>query len=311
MPTITVKLLSRPDTDVSVSSFSITVRQLKEECEKVVEIPSEEQRIVFAGKILKDEDKLETYGIQEGVSIHIVRSKRSKPEPAPSATSTTNQPRTGNETNRTETQPSTNPYSAFSSSVLPEAAQGMGGMSGIGGMGGLNGLGGMGGMNGLGGMGGFGTPEQMQQTLSNPMVREMMRQMLPTFAQSNPMLANLPPELLQQQMDLMLSNPELMRLAMQNSPYLGGMGGANGVNPMGGNITNGTQGLPNTGLPNNAFQPNNFITPPLQGDPREIYRQQLQEMREMGFPNEEANIIALQQAQGNISFAVDRLLNGH
>lgn len=59
----------------------------------------------------------------------------------------------------------------------------------------------------------------------------------------------------------------------------------------------------------NSPQSFSFAPPPVQGDPREVYRQQLQEMREMGFPSEEANLIALQQAQGNVSFAVDRLLN--
>lgn len=62
--------------------------------------------------------------------------------------------------------------------------------------------------------------------------------------------------------------------------------------------------------PTGGFNPAWFAPPPPppQGNPREIYREQLQQLREMGFPNEDANIAALQQAQGNVQFALERLL---
>lgn len=44
-------------------------------------------------------------------------------------------------------------------------------------------------------------------------------------------------------------------------------------------------------------------------DPEEAYREQLQQLRDMGFINTEANIAALQATGGNVNAAVERLLN--
>jgi ubiquilin len=56
-----------------------------------------------------------------------------------------------------------------------------------------------------------------------------------------------------------------------------------------------------------AMPPNFFGAPPV-GNPREVYAAQLQQLKDMGFPNESANLAALQQSQGNIDFAIERLL---
>jgi ubiquilin len=44
-------------------------------------------------------------------------------------------------------------------------------------------------------------------------------------------------------------------------------------------------------------------------DPEELYRTQLQQLRDMGFINTEANIAALRATGGNVNAAVERLLN--
>jgi ubiquilin len=44
-------------------------------------------------------------------------------------------------------------------------------------------------------------------------------------------------------------------------------------------------------------------------DPQEAYRDQLQQLRDMGFINTEANLAALQATGGNVNAAVERLLN--
>jgi ubiquilin len=49
-----------------------------------------------------------------------------------------------------------------------------------------------------------------------------------------------------------------------------------------------------------------FGPPP--ANSRELYATQLQQMRDMGFPNDDANIVALHQCGGNVSMAIDRLL---
>jgi ubiquilin len=43
-------------------------------------------------------------------------------------------------------------------------------------------------------------------------------------------------------------------------------------------------------------------------NPRELYRAQLQQMRDMGFVNEEANLAALQAVGGSVDLAVEYLL---
>jgi ubiquilin len=59
------------------------------------------------------------------------------------------------------------------------------------------------------------------------------------------------------------------------------------------------------GLPTPAA--NLFAAGPV-GNPREVYAAQLQQLKDMGFPNESANLAALQQSQGNLDFAIERLL---
>lgn len=44
-------------------------------------------------------------------------------------------------------------------------------------------------------------------------------------------------------------------------------------------------------------------------DPQEAFREQLQQLRDMGFINTEANLAALQATGGNVNAAVERLLN--
>ncbi len=44
-------------------------------------------------------------------------------------------------------------------------------------------------------------------------------------------------------------------------------------------------------------------------DYKEKYKDQLAQMKDMGFVNEETNIQVLKQCSGNVQFAVERLLN--
>ena len=62
--------------------------ELKSEISKQKEIPEDQQRIIFAGKILKDEDTLDGCNIKDGCTIHLVRSGMKKEvKPAPSTPS--------------------------------------------------------------------------------------------------------------------------------------------------------------------------------------------------------------------------------
>ena len=259
---------------------------------------------------------------------------------------------------------------------------GFGGMGGgFGGMG--SGFGGMGG--GFGGMGGM-DPNTMAEMLQNPMVQQMMTQMMsnPEYVQqminSNPMLQQMmnanpqmrnmmaDPQFLQQ-----LANPQTIQAALQMGAAGGGFGGMGGMgggfNPFGfgagattggsttaatgasaGNGSTGTAtagtgtaaagpdwgslnnmfsqmmgggaatGAANTGSTTTSnggnamgggFNPFAFAPPQqqfVQIPPEERFRTQLEQLREMGFYDPQANINALIATNGNVNAALERLL---
>lgn len=303
-----IKLSDGSEHNVDVNDFTITVLQFKEECEKVISIPASELRVVFRGKIFQDTKTLESYGVKEGSALHIVKNRAhvappaETTPPAPQANSVpqVSQSNTPSQAPQVELP---NPYSALS---------GVLGNSSV-----PNGMGNL--MNGNPGLGNLFESEYFRQSLNNP---DLIRAVRAT----NPTLALIPEDQFMALMQPLMENPELRNQAMQialsnlqagrNMP----MGNAGGFEmppfPVGGPTVpqsgappsfpqNNFSGL--GGVPSNVLG-SGFSPPPPRGDPRVIYRQQLQEIKDMGFPNEEAILIALEQAQGNVSFAVDRLL---
>ncbi|QLG70831.1 hypothetical protein HG535_0A07730 [Zygotorulaspora mrakii] len=59
--------------EVSIDA-SKTVGEFKEEISKVSEIPAGNQRLIYSGKILKDDQTVESYHILDGHSVHLVKS---------------------------------------------------------------------------------------------------------------------------------------------------------------------------------------------------------------------------------------------
>jgi len=51
------------------------VLQLKQACESKVSLPPDQQRLIFKGRILKDEQTLESFKIENGVTVHLVKAK--------------------------------------------------------------------------------------------------------------------------------------------------------------------------------------------------------------------------------------------
>lgn len=64
---------------VSVS-LNDTILKLKEEVTAKSEIPVDRQRLIFAGKVLKDEETVGSYNLKNDLTVHLVRSN-----PAPKA----------------------------------------------------------------------------------------------------------------------------------------------------------------------------------------------------------------------------------
>ncbi|KAH9582020.1 Ubiquitin-associated domain [Trypanosoma melophagium] len=290
---VTIKLSNGTQKTLEVPDLGITVAKFKEMAALVTEIPVAEQRVVLRGRVLKDGDILSAVGMEHGQALHIVRGK-STPKPTTSSTSAQPTSESSGQQTSSNVQPRSevnNPYMSLAGN--PPASGGAP----------MNSF-----MNP--GQGFPMSPELAGQMLQNPVfsqyVQEMMRnpqlmqQLMQgmNFGQTDNSLMDMQsalnnPLLLQHTMQLM-SNPAFMQQMMQmmgggspgqNSPFLGQR---------------------NTQLPNPSMSAG-FPSP--QGDPRVIYQSQLQQLRDMGFPNEEANLAALQQAQGNLDFAIERLLN--
>lgn len=105
-------------------------------------------------------------------------------------------------------------------------------------------------------------------------------------------------------------------MQLQNSGMMGGMGG---FNPYAGMLGMPPPQQPAGGLNFNSLFANNGIAPTPAApvapaappvDPRVQYANQLQQLQDMGFPEEEANLQALIRTRGNVNAAVERLLGG-
>ena len=81
----------------------------------------------------------------------------------------------------------------------------------------------------------------------------------------------------------------------------GGMPAFNPFAGMGANPYGGMGGVPNTGASANSGLTDEQL--------KEKYKDQLQTLKDMGFIDEATNLQVLKQCDGNVQFAIDRLLN--
>mmetsp|Transcript_2679 Transcript_2679/g.11483 ORF Transcript_2679/g.11483 Transcript_2679/m.11483 type:complete len:533 (-) Transcript_2679:881-2479(-) len=193
---------------------------------------------------------------------------------------------------------------------------------------GLPGLGGA--PMGMGGMGNA-TPDQMmsqmEAILSNPAMANMMQSMMSNPAVMQQMIDSDPrmramldaapgmreqltnPEFLRQ-----MTNPDNLRAMMQMQRAMTQLQG-NGVMPPGMGMP-GAAGGGSSGVGAGAGAANPFAAlmgggaPPVADarPPEEAYASQLQQLKDMGFFDEAQNIRALQATFGNVSAAIERLL---
>lgn len=332
---ITVKLVNGTQKSVDVPRLDINVTELKGILAAAVDIPADEQRIVLRGKILKDDDILSDAGLEHGNAIHVVRKKKPQTEAAASPAASSQAPPAiipavpAAAPSTPTPAAAANPYAALTLGRFgsTDAGSGGGGM-GFPGMPDLGQAFNMASAMQGGGAGGAnpntaghddlsaGIRSQMMQ---NPAMIEMAAQLMrnPQFMQQvmqeNQMMANMTPEM-QQSMLTLMGNPDFMRLAIGLSSSMGG--GA--MPPAAGGVSQApaySPAMPNNvnaaaagGGLNSLASMNSLLSVP-HGNPRDLYREQLRQLREMGFPNEEANLAALQQSHGNMDFAIERLFN--
>ncbi|KAG7641068.1 Ubiquitin-associated domain [Arabidopsis suecica] len=167
------------------TSLDSTVESFKELVAQSSDVPDNQQRLIYKGRILKDDQTLLSYGLQADHTIHMVRGSApsSAPPPAPAASQTT--------------APSvTRGVGSDNSSNLGGASPGESLFPGLG----FNPLGGGNAMSGLFGAGLPDLVQTQQQLAQNPnMIRDMM---------NTPAIQNL------------MNNPEFMRSMIMNNPQM-------------------------------------------------------------------------------------------
>ncbi|XP_071503593.1 ubiquilin-1-like [Diadema antillarum] len=202
-----------------------TIKELKDEITKKFNATVDQLCLIFAGKILKDNDTLEQNNIKDNMVVHLViRSK--KDQPGSGSAASQGSPSTTPSTAATTS--STTAPSSTSSTTSPGGGGGGGGNPFLAGLGGLSGLGGLGGLSDLGlDSANFAemqqqmqrqlmsNPDMMRQVLDNPMVQNMMQnpELLRNLVLSNPQMQNIMernPEVAH-----MLNNPEVLRQTLE------------------------------------------------------------------------------------------------
>lgn len=164
-----------------------TVQQFKEAISKRFKSQTDQLVLIFAGKILKDQDTLIQHGIHDGLTVHLVIKNQNRPQGQ-----ATTQPSTAAATNTNTTTTTASTTRSNSTPTTTNSGASLGGLSSL----------------GLTSTNFSELQNQMQQQLmSSP---EMMIQIMENpFVQS--MLSN--PDLMRQ---LIMANPQMQQLIQRN-----------------------------------------------------------------------------------------------
>ncbi|KUL89483.1 hypothetical protein ZTR_04438 [Talaromyces verruculosus] len=241
---------------------STTVLDLKEKLSSSehADTPAERQRLIYSGRVLKDNETLASYKIKDGHTIHLVKSAASNqrqnppPQPASTAAGTTPSSVPGVPTN-IAAGTGNNPLAGLTGARYAGFAQ----------------LPGAGMFGPDGGMGPPPDPDQMLSMLENPQVQATMNEALQNPAlidlmiQQNPMLREMGPGVRQMMQSpefrRMLTDPAAIRQMAQMQRAFGGGGMGFGA----GNTAFPAPGVTNTTPEENRGQQQdtNQTTPPV------------------------------------------------
>ncbi|KAH6657160.1 hypothetical protein BKA67DRAFT_655451 [Truncatella angustata] len=184
-------------------------------------IPVERQRLIYSGRVMKNEEPLATYKIKSGNTVHLVKSAASNPTPAPSSTSSQSAPARPQVPTNMAAGTANNPLAGLTGARY----------AGLTGLPSADMFGPDGGM-----VGPMMDEDAMNRMLSDPNVLQQMNEMLNNdqfldmMIQQNPMLRSQPNarELLRSPMfRQMMTNPEAIRSAQRFGSMMRG-GGAGG-----------------------------------------------------------------------------------
>ncbi|XP_064608467.1 ubiquilin-1-like isoform X2 [Liolophura sinensis] len=199
--TITINVKTPKEKQEIEVNEDATIKEFRELVSKKFGSPVEQICLIFAGKILKDGDKLNQHGIKDGLTVHLViKSANRSQQQAAQRAAESQAPSTGNQS-------------------TPDVGATPFGLGSLGGLQGLSGMG-MGSAN-------FmelqqrmqremmGNPDMVRQLMDNPMVQQMMSnpEIMRQLIMSNPQMR----ELMERNPEIthMLNNPELMRQTLE------------------------------------------------------------------------------------------------
>lgn len=341
---ISLHIKSGQNTWEVIINTNDTIETFKNEISKISNIPSINQRLIYSGKILKDNETINFYNIKDGHSVHLVKSGGAS-STTNSATTTTTPSTTTTSTNNNNNNNSGmsagqgsgfNPLNDLTSAryagFLNLPSNDMFGPDG--------------------GSFASNSQEDMLNMLDNPIFQSQMNemlsnpQMLDFMINSNPQLQAMGPqarEMLQSPMfRQMMTNPDMLRQSMRfaqmmNNDGESNLNGNNSAFPAPGNTndTNTEQQQQNTSTTQSTnTNANNFMNPMFNpallqqflggsaggaAAPREVevdnrppeqkYEQQLRQLNDMGFFDFDKNVDALRRSGGSVQGAVNNLLN--
>ncbi|MCQ2815640.1 MAG: hypothetical protein MJ252_00090 [archaeon] len=313
----------RAEIEVSIQP-DLSILELKLKIKEALNIPETKQNLIFKGRILQDNKKIDDYGVSNGDKILLVQKMTEERKEEP-----------------TQSVPHVNPQSGVGAPGQINydlLRQPMGGAN-------IN-------------------IDQMTQLLQNPEISSQLNAMLEDPNVINAMLDNpaikplldANPMLRQQFSDpnflRTIMSPENLRmlsqlqgnLPMMGNPYanMGMFGNPTGANQ--GQTGQGTGSNPAGGMNPNPFMMNPFMMNPYMMNPymmnpymmgmnnmnnpnpnpqstqspqmtdeqlKEKYKDQLNQLKDMGFTDEENNLKALKKSNGSVQIAIERLLDGN
>lgn len=192
--TISIKCVNADKANVTIDNTA-TVWNLKENIEQVMSVPASQQRLIYKGKVMKDELTLDHYNVQHEHTVHMVRGAAapgSSPTSGPSTSQQSTQPAPASATfTGANPSPSINPIPpSTSSNPFGAGANPFGQFDGN-----------------IGGGGNADFSRMQEQLMRSP---DMMQQIM-----SSPMMDNI------------LNNPDLLRNMFLNNPQMQSMLDAN------------------------------------------------------------------------------------
>ncbi|KAF7459315.1 Ubiquitin family protein [Cryptosporidium felis] len=327
---ITFKVSGGTQFNVSVPRTK-SIKEIKEQISELSKIPISQQRLIYKGRILKDNDILDDMKVESGHTMHLVRSgaqmEQNKPQNSTSQAANNNFSNSNQSSNISsfETNPNTgvnttanDPITSMVENLLNNSDFGLQAQTLRNNAQGNNQFSGIPNPNNSGAIPDFSS--LMNSPIFQQSINELANnpQLVRNLLNSNPMFAQLSAN--NPMVEQMLNNPEMLRMMLNPQMIQTVLSSGNMNTPGMNNNPLLTQNIPNfsqlggilndqniasmmSGMINGANAGNNSNVPPAQ-----LYMTQLNQLRDMGFIDTDASLSALQETGGDINAAINKLL---